>query len=367
MSALCHCEGVQPTEAILLKIKIASSANIEPLPPRNDTMVDPFEEAVRIALEIKRRMKIEVGDYLTCSIGIAENKLLAKIGSDMKKPDGVVVIIPDVVQARGLLVALRQAEGLHYSANCTVLSKSDLYHRLELTDIPGIGRRQEKNLNAMGIRSLADLRDCPKARLTARFGIIGGHHLYNIGQLKSSWKALVHQDKEIKSIGHMYTLPKQYREPKFFLPVLYKLCEMVARRLRRKELMGNVIHAYAHDENYDGFGKSVKLKYFIRDGREIFLEAARLFDECSKNSATDQRTYQRQISGIKLIGITIAGLRPYVNQLSLFGDDERQKRLLEALDKVNAKYGDFTVFRAPILAAKDVFQDSVGFGRVKEL
>jgi DNA polymerase-4 len=55
-------------------------------------MVNPFEEAVRVAQEIKVRMKKEVGDYLTCSIGIAENKLLAKIGSYLKKPDGIVVI-----------------------------------------------------------------------------------------------------------------------------------------------------------------------------------------------------------------------------------------------------------------------------------
>jgi hypothetical protein len=124
--------------------------------------------------------------------------------------------------------------------------------------------------------------------------------------------------------------------------------------------MGNVIHFYFHDKNYEGFGKSLKLGYFIRDGREIFLQAADIYQDLL-------RGHRGQIIEFKLIGITIAGLRPYVNQLSLFGDDERQQRLLTALDKVNGKYGDFTVFRAPILAAKDVFQDSVGFGRVKEL
>jgi len=314
--------------------------------------VDPFEEAVRVALEIKRRMKIEVGDYLTCSIGIAENKLLAKIGSDLKKPDGIVVIKND--ECRMMNDELGDKD-----RRILVLTRDNLYHCLKLIDIPGIGRRQEKNLQALGIRTLAELRDYPRSHLIARFGRIGGYHLYNMGQLKASWKAPVHRDREIKSIGHMYTLPKEYRQPEFFLPVLYKLCEMVGRRLRKKELMGDTIHFYAHDKDYEGFGESARLKYFIQDGREIFLEATRIagVGDGFKPSPTE----------VKLIGITIAGLRPFVNQLSIFGDAERQRRVTSALDKINNKYGEFTVCRVPILAAKDVFQDSVGFGRIKEL
>ena len=314
--------------------------------------VNPFEEAVSIATEIKRRFKTEVGDWLRCSIGIAENKLLAKIGSDIKKPDGLTVI-RDVAQTRGLPYWEKQAGGLHYSSDCVILSKRQLYNQLCLTDIPGIGRRQEKNLNQLGIRTLKDLRDFPKSHLVSRFGNIMGHHLYNIGQLEGTWKELVHQEQDIKSMGHMYTLPKEFRKPEFFLPVLYKLCDMVGRRLRKKQLMGNVIHFYCHDKDYEGWGKSVKLGYFLQDGREIFLVAADMHAGLS-----DQ---------VKLIGITVAGLRPCVNQLSLFGDAERQKRLIEALDKINDKYGEFTILRAQMLPAGKAFADSIGFGRVKEL
>lgn len=95
----------------------------------------------------------------------------------------------------------------------------------------------------------------------------------------------------------MYTLPREFRKPEFFLPVLYKLCEMVGRRLRRKNLMGNIIHFYFHDKDYVGFGKSLKLGYFLRDGREIFLEAADVYEGLLRKS-----------SEFKLIGITVAGL-----------------------------------------------------------
>ena len=153
----------------------------------------------------------------------------------------------------------------------------------------------------------------------------------------------------------MYTLPTQFREKKVFVPVLYKLCEMVAKRLRKQELMGNVIHFYLHDKDYNGFGKSLKLGFYVYDGREIFLQCMKIFEN-----------FSMQPGEFKLIGVTVAGLKPYVNQLSLFGHEKRLKGLVTALDSINAKYGDFTICRVPILAAKDAFQESVGFGRIKE-
>jgi DNA polymerase-4 len=348
-------------------------------------MVDPFEEAVKIAQIIKRRMKKEVGDYLTCSIGIAENKLLAKIASDLKKPDGIVVIKPFLRRhsegvhpteesLKAKTEILRPSDALRVQDDVAwgkvlVLSKADLYQRLELTDIPGIGARQEKNLNKLGIKTLVDLKNYPPSLLVARFGIIG-HHLHQMGQLQGSWKpevdpsrqggAEAEKDDTIKSIGHMYTLPKEFREKKFFVPVLYKLCEMVAKRMRKQGLSGNIIHFYLRDKDYQGFGESKKLGFYVYDGREIFLQAADIYADLLRRSGREPLEY-------KLIGITMAGLRPYSGQLSLFGHEERQKRLVDALDKINAKYGDFTVSRAPVFGAKGAFQDSVGFGRIKEI
>ncbi len=316
---------------------------------------NPFEEAVDIAKLIKQRMKKEVGDYLTCSIGIAENKLLAKIGSDLKKPDGIVVVISDVAAAIGR--HKMEADGLRYSADYLILSKADLYQRLKLTDIPGIGSRQQKNLNSLGIKTLVDLKNYPVSRLVARFGI-NGYHLHSMGQLQGSWKAEVKADNKIKSIGHMYTLPKEYRQTKFFIPVLYKLCEMVGRRMRKQGFMGNVISFYWRDDTHQDFGASKKLGVCVFDGREIFLEAMDLHTDLVRRAPGG--------SSIKLIGITISGLRLISVQQSLFESVERQKRVTFALDKINTKYGDFAVCRAPVLSAGKVFHNSVGFGRIKE-
>jgi len=310
--------------------------------------IDPYEEAVRVALEIKKRMKVEVGDWLRCSIGIADSKTLAKIGSDMKKPDGIVVIGDSKFKIENLKNK--------FGHECLILFKDELYERLKLIDIPGIGRRQEKNLNQLGIRTLTDLRDYPKSWLVSRFGRIAGYHLYSLGQLKTSWKAGVRNEEEIKSMGHMYTLPAQFRKPEFFMPVLYKLCEMVGRRLRKKKLTGNIIHCYVRDKNYEGFGQSVKLGYLVQDGRDIFLECSRIFESLDLLSLD-----------FRLIGVTVAGLQAYSAQLSLFGDVERKREVVKALDVINEKYGEFSIIRAGMFKAGKVFRDSVGFGRVKEL
>jgi DNA polymerase-4 len=113
------------------------------------TVVDPFVEAEKIGKEIQGRVKEEVGDYLRCSVGIAWNKLVAKIASDMKKPNGLVV--------------LRQSD------------KDWLYQKLKLTDVPGIGNRMVNRLFSLGIRTLVDLKNFSKEQLVAMFGIPGYH------------------------------------------------------------------------------------------------------------------------------------------------------------------------------------------------
>ena len=325
-------------------------------------VLDPFVEAENIAKEIKQRITLEVGDYLSCSVGIASNKLLAKIASDMQKPDGLVVVRPE--------------------------EKYKLYDQLALIDIPGIGFRMERNLNKLGIYTLEDLRDYPKTMLVAQFGI-PGHHLYQMGQLEGSWKENFEQ-APLKSIGHMYTVTKEYRKASTFEPLLYKLSEMVATRLRVNKLSGNVLSVHAHliplltspklgeewaagsppnlggargsiqkqsgIKKFDCIGASRRLSYQLSDGRDIFLESRAIFRKGKK----ELKNFE-----VYLIGVTVASLTPEVDQPSLFAS-ENNKLAVKALDKINEKYGDFTIARVPAFQARDIIRDSVGFGRMKE-
>jgi len=304
--------------------------------------VDPFAEAIRIAKEIKQRMVLEVGDWLRCSVGIGTNKLIAKIASDMQKPDGLVVVRPE--------------------------DKDSLYDKLALTDIPGIGLKMERRLNALGIKTLINLRDYPKTKLIEHFGV-PGLHLYNMGQLEGSWKEGF-VEEPIKSIGHMYTVAKEYRKPGILEPVLYKLSEMVAARLRMNDMVATSINVHLHTPSTDiapvegrfrkfdeCIGGTRRLSYLLQDGRDVFLEAM----QSLRNKGADPSE-----SSIYLVGVTVAGLRRKNGQQSLFAFENKKQEIMGALDKVNDKYGDFTLARVPAFLARDIIRDSVGFGRMKE-
>jgi DNA polymerase-4 len=287
-----------------------------------------------IITEIKRRMITEVGDYITCSAGVSYSKLVAKIASDLQKPNGLVIIRPE--------------------------DKESLYDRLVLTDVPGIGQRQERNLNKLGIFTLKDLRDYPLSKLVAHFGI-SGVHLHSMGQLEGTWKESFGDDviaSPIKSIGHMYTIPMEYRQKGVFKSVLYKLSEMVAARLRANSLMGNHVYTYAYNGDDVHVGKGAKIGYYLQDGRELYLEAVNLLDQVTSLSELENHIYS--------VGVTVGGLVPFIPQASLFEDAERRQRLSLALDKINNKYKDFTIARVPAFLARNIIRDSVGFGRMKE-
>ncbi|MDB4940054.1 MAG: polymerase [Candidatus Doudnabacteria bacterium] len=293
--------------------------------------VDPWTEAERIAVEIKKEMKKYVGDWIQCSIGIGANKFIAKIGSDLQKPNGLTIVRPE--------------------------DKDFLYDRLKLTDVPGIAWRTERNLNLLGIKSLRDLRDYPESNLIAHFGIVG-RHLHMMGNLEGSWHESFESEEQAakqKSMGHAYTLPKRCDDIKVASQMLYKISEMVGKRLREGGVVANIVHLIVNDKEGSYYQKSKKLNYYLQDGRDIFLEVNNMFIERARTS-----------SKFKLIGVTASGLKDFSNQQSLFETDRKKELLVKSLDKINDKYGDSTISRVPVWQAQDYIRDSVGFGRMRE-
>ncbi len=296
---------------------------------------DPWSEAERICLEIKAKMKKTVGDWISCSIGIGANKLVAKIGSDFKKPDGLTVIPPN--------------------------KKDLLYEKLVLTDIPGIARRTEKQLNYLGIKTLRELRDYPYTKLISHFGI-RGYHLYMIGQLEASWKENFDDPDAagapIKSMGHAYTMPRATVNRDVAAQVLFKLSEMVGRRLRESGLSGNIVHFITKSREREYFDRSHKIGFYIQDGKDIYFHALKILDDAFAS---------RELPGnLRLIGVTVSGLAPFTNQLSLFDQENKQLNLIKKTDQINDKYGEFTITHVPAWQARSFVRDSVGFGRMKE-
>lgn len=291
-----------------------------------------FGGAEKIAKEIKFRLKKEVGEWMTCSIGIAKNKLLAKLASDLKKPDGLVIIDEN--------------------------NKEKILNSIELTDFCGIGKRIEARLNKIGIFTVRQLKNCSYINLTKEFKSYG-HKLY--------WMARGEDNSEVvpyyllpdeKSMGHNFTLPKDVWDLKEIKTVILQLSEKLGRRLRRKNFAAKCVSLlfryslYSADEihesrlrlkngkpNFHHFHKQKKVNYWINDGYEIYKIAIKIL----KNWKDDK--------SIRMIGVAVSCFSK-VNQISCLEKDNKLKRILKASDKINNKFGENTIFRGAYLKAE---------------
>lgn len=298
------------------------------------------DNAVKIAKEIKLRLRKEVGEWMTCSIGIAENKLLAKLASDLKKPDGLVII--------------------------NEKNKEKILNSIELTDFCGIGKRIEVRLNKMGIFTVKQLKNCSYVNLTKEFKSYG-HKLYLMARGEDNSEVVPYYLlPDEKSMGHNFTLPKDVWDLKEIKTVILQLSEKLGRRLRRKNFVAkcvtlllrysfNVageIPAFANASagrsesrlrygkpNFHHFHKQKKVSYWINDGYEIYKIAENILESWKDSQS------------VRMIGVSVSCLTK-INQISCLEKDNKLKRVLNASDKINNKFGENTIFRGAYLKAE---------------
>jgi DNA polymerase-4 len=268
-----------------------------------------FGGAENLARELKALIKREVG--LPCSVGIAPNKLLAKLGSDMKKPDGLVVINPENV--------------------------GELLENLPVRELWGIGEKTEASLAEMGIKTCGDLARFPERVLFQRYGI-NGTKLKLMGQGRDDMPVMPYYHiPETKSMGHSVTLGKDTGDMQHLQRVLLKLSEMVGRRLRRDGYRGRTVNLCLRYADFTTFGKQKSIRWLTDDGYQIYRLGWMIFKEM----------YQPPLK-VRLIGISVSGLVKDVRQMDLF-ELEKTLALGEAVDNINDKYGEFTIRRGSLL------------------
>jgi len=288
-----------------------------------------FGGAITIAKEIKKRIREKF--HLTCSIGIGPNKLLAKLAGELKKPDGLMVIKPEDVPSR-------------------------------LKDIPveklcGVGRKLQGYLGELGIRTFGDLNRYPREKLVKRFGMACGEQLYAMGQGRDASPVLPCPNEEAKSMGHSYTLPRATADMDEVKGYLLRLAEQVGRRLRKDHYQGNVVHLALGFEDFKFWGKQRKLEDYLDDGYEIYTVAEKLMDDHwrePRGSLAGSRNLRLNAAAPKFrfVGVSVTNLIHDLDQVSLFEERERQKKVLKAVDDINDRYGDGKIERLATLRAK---------------
>jgi DNA polymerase-4 len=289
-----------------------------------------YIEAQAISISIKERLKHEVGDYLTCSIGISHNKLLAKLASEMQKPDGLTIL------------------------DKAVLPK--ILAETPIEDVCGIGRQITKKLHLLSIRTMAELGSCNLERLIVFFGKNQGKTLHFMGQGISDDTVLpYYQYPAEKSFGHSYTLPKNIFKPDEAKPVLLKLAEKVARRMRKAKAMGKTIHLYVRFSDFAGFAEQTTIANFINDGLKIYEIGLRIIEQYNPNKP------------IRAISITVTNLKREMDvPQALLAEDIDQEKIVKASDIINDRYGEFTLFRASLVPVKNKIEN-IPDGRNKRI
>ena len=266
-----------------------------------------FGPAGDIARRIKHEVREELG--LVVSTGVAPNKFLAKIASDLDKPDGFVEVAPEAVQA--------------------------FLDPLPVSRLWGVGRVTEAALLRQGIRSIGELRRWPAASLRKLFGE-HGMHLWRLAH--GIDERPVVSEHAARSVSHETTFARDISDPETLRAVLLDLTEQVAWRLRRKGLRGRTVQLKLRFEDFRTVTRARSLREATNTTQEIWRTVSRLLD----------RELARGIPPLRLIGMGVSGFgAAEATQGDLFAEGTAEDAALDRVaDDINARYGGKVLQRA---------------------
>ncbi|MDT3426912.1 DNA polymerase-4 [Paenibacillus forsythiae] len=272
-----------------------------------------FGTPPEIAGAIQTRIMDELG--LPCSIGIAPNKLLAKMASDFKKPSGISIL------------RLRDVPRLLWHKPCG--------------EMFGIGAKTADKLKKLGIGSIGQLAAADEGMLLDTFGVLGSWLKRAANGIDDS--PVNPQREQSKSIGHTTTLPGDISGIAEARPVLLALSDQVARRLRRQKLVASGVQLTVRTPDMKTITRSRQLEIPTETAEDIYKTACALF-----------RQHWDEEKPVRLLGVTLHGLTPKEDsaiQLDLF-DYERQPKkesLNQVMDMLRNKFGENAVLTAGML------------------
>jgi DNA polymerase-4 len=333
-------------EAVESCVPVTAVCSIDEMACRLIGRERPLLAAIDLGMRVKATIRERVGTMLRSSVGLATNRYLAKIASDMEKPDGLVALPLDLLP--------------------------EALHQLTLRDLPGIGARTEKRLNEKGLHTMDQLLalDCEQAGEI--WGSVWGQRLWHWLRGEDFEMAeLEHQ----KSISHSHVLAPEMRTLEKAWAVAHKLLHKAAMRLRSQGLWASNIglaigFAVPRSENTPvsrfgvparGWRSEIKL-HECQDNQTLIAALRRLWDS---QPAGEQ--YQHP----HFIGVQLNNLVPdRLHTLALFDaleEEQTRTRLLATMDQLNDKYGMSTLAPAAMLTAYKAAPTRIAFHSIPDL
>ncbi|HHV63818.1 MAG TPA: DNA polymerase IV [Peptococcaceae bacterium] len=267
-----------------------------------------FGSAAAIAREIKERIKKEL--CLTASVGIAPNKFLAKLASDLRKPDGFVIVQEDQIQA--------------------------FLDPLPIERIWGVGPKTAEELHKLGIRTIKELKNLDELILKKHLGLLGSHLYYLARGID---KRPVEPEREVKSLGRETTFPEDLKDKEVLQTYILELVTDIGRKLRKGSLKAKTITLKVRFADFSTLSKSKTLEHYTDLDKDIYRAACNLFQElCLKQP-------------VRLIGVSVHNLTSGEIQQSLFqiDDTEQKKKLATTIDNIKERFGEDSITLARLL------------------
>lgn len=328
---------IRTTDTILIRDvhrkfkKICLEYSPDVVPKSIDEVVINFSKTpafnrglINIGLEIKKRFRVEIGEWISCNVGISTNRFLAKTAASLHKPDGL-----DVIDYKNL---------------------EKVYEKLTLTDLTGINTRYELRLNLTGIYTPLEFMKASDNYLRKIvFKSIVGHYWYlrlrgfEVDDFKSTRK----------SFGQDYALAKKTKDPEELKKIIMKLCEKMGRRLRNSENCASGFHLGLVYDDWSYWHKGHKFSEYSYITSELFSKIMLIFFQQPKTKT------------VAKVAVSCFDLQLISNMtLNLFETDVEKRRLLsKALDKINDRYGEYVIYPGLMMDMKNTILDRIAFGK----
>jgi DNA polymerase-4 len=281
---------------------------------------DMQQSGKQIARSLQDRIRAELD--LPCSIGVATNKLVAKVANDYGKsksnsstaPCAITVVPPG--------------------------AEADFLAPLPVQALWGIGPKSAESLNSLGITTIGDLASMRDSDLSALFGKTAPEIRDRARGIDNSPISLEH---EAKSVSNETTFAKDVADQPYLLEVLHQLSERVGSRMRISNVAGNTIQIKLRYADFSTITRQVTLPVFTNQDSEIFTAAIALFN-----------THWSKGMPVRLLGVGVSGLGAPLRQLDLWEkqDGLREQQLLKAIDQLRERYGKNIIQRAARIKPK---------------
>ena len=262
--------------------------------------------------------------YITCSIGISYNRLLAKLASGINKPNGVFEI--------------------------TFANRDETLFSCKLSDVCGLGFALERKLLGMGITNFKNLREISEEYLLPGFGPFWTKELKRLSYGEDdSLLTRVGDIPKMKSVSRTFTLYGNTTDLKIIKATLRNLCEEASWKVRLMKMKGREIGVAVKGGEKSEY-RHKTLKYFTDDGGDLFKIVWDLFEKMSWRGS------------VRFLGVWLGMLRPKNGlNLNLFPREDKKENLTTAVDKVNHKYGELTLYPAVMLQGVKIKSEVNGF------